>query len=237
MKQLTADLPKPMIPVGGVPVLERIVTGLTRAGVREFLIVTGYKAEVIRSHFGAGRRWGITIRYVQQEVQDGTGRVVELARKFAGREAFLLGYGDILVRASAYAKVLREWVRRPVDGLLTVVVGEDPGKGAIAVFDRQFHLQELIEKPSKIEIRKLRRNLRNFKPWYNAGIYVFTPRIFEYTARLEKSPRGEYELTDALRQMARDGLKLRGVPISGGWWDVRDPAVLAEVDRRFRGGS
>ena len=233
MKGLTSDLPKPMIPVAGTPVLERILSGLTAAGIRQFLIVTGYKADVIRSHFGDGSRQGIAVTYAHQIVQDGTGRVVELAREFTGQDSFLLGYGDILVADTTYSAIQDQWTKKATDGILTVKLGEDLRKGAVAVFDREFNLCELVEKPGEAEIEKLRLQYGNFKPWYNAGIYVFTPRIFDYTARLQKSVRGEYELPDALRHMARDGLKLTGFVITDQWMDVRDSEALARADRQF----
>jgi dTDP-glucose pyrophosphorylase len=71
--------------------------------------------------------------------------------------------------------------------------------------------------------------------FYNAGIYLLTPRIFEFTARLEKSPRGEYEFTDALKACARAGERLRGVTLTKAWADVRDPGVLAELNGQSRG--
>jgi NDP-sugar pyrophosphorylase family protein len=97
MRELTTDLPKPMIEVRGKPVLQRTVEGLREAGVREFLIIVGYRADVVQNFFGDGSRYNIAIQYAMQVVQDGTGRVVDLARNFAGDSPFILGYGDILV--------------------------------------------------------------------------------------------------------------------------------------------
>jgi dTDP-glucose pyrophosphorylase len=67
--------------------------------------------------------------------------------------------------------------------------------------------------------------------WYNAGIYVFAPVVFDFTARLQKSPRGEYELTDAINQMVLTGHKVAGMEIAGRWVDVRDPEVLAMLEK------
>ena len=67
--------------------------------------------------------------------------------------------------------------------------------------------------------------------WYNAGIYVFTPLLFEFTARLQKSPRGEYELTDALNALVAAGKRIAGMQIAGRWVDVRDPEVLASLEK------
>src|SRR5260370_32014514 len=91
MRELTNDLPKPMIEVRGKPVLQHIVEGLRDAGVRRFLIIVGYRADAVRNFFGDGSRYQIDIQYETQVVQDGTGRVVELARNFAGDAPFILG--------------------------------------------------------------------------------------------------------------------------------------------------
>src|SRR5262249_56653595 len=84
MRELTNDLPKPMISVRGKPVLQHIVEGLRDANVHRFLIIIGYHAETVRNFFGYGQRHDVAIEYAMQTVQDGTGRVVNLARNFAG---------------------------------------------------------------------------------------------------------------------------------------------------------
>jgi dTDP-glucose pyrophosphorylase len=66
--------------------------------------------------------------------------------------------------------------------------------------------------------------------WYNAGIYIFRPSLFEFTARLQKSPRGEYELTDAIAELVATHHPLAGLKIEGRWVDVRDPDVLASLE-------
>src|SRR3989440_11551413 len=84
MRELTNDVPKPMIEVRGKPVLQHIVQGLRDAGVRKFLIIVGYHAKAVRNFFGDGRSHNAAIEYATQTVQDGTGRVVNLARDFTG---------------------------------------------------------------------------------------------------------------------------------------------------------
>ena len=82
--------------------------------------------------------------------------------------------------------------------------GEDVTKGGINFFDDQFCLSRLVEKPSIEQIEQLKKEgiLKEGDPvYYNAGIYIFRPVVFEYTARLQKSPRNEYELTDAIQAM------------------------------------
>ena len=91
-----------------------------------------------------------------------------------------------------------------------------------------------MEKPSPEQLDQLRRDgwLKSGNPvWYNAGIYIFRPALFEFTARLKKSSRGEYELTDAISAMVSAGQKLAGLEIQGRWVDVRDPETLAKLEK------
>lgn len=234
MGGLTADIPKPMLRVHGRPILEHIVTGLRdAAGIREFFIVTGYRADVVEAHFGDGTEFGVRIVFGRQEVQDGTGKAPELAREFVGADAFLLTYGDILVRPETYRLMVERFHAGAFDGVVTVTGSEDVTKGGLFFFDAAFRLEHLVEKPSAAQLDGLRAEGR-LRPgetaWYNAGIYLFRPTLFGFTARLEKSPRGEYELTDALSAMLAAGKKLAGLEIAGRWVDVRDPDVLAKVE-------
>src|SRR5215472_2952544 len=96
MRELTAELPKPMIEVRGKPVLQHIVEGLRDAGIRDYLIVVGYRAEAVRNFFGDGSQHNAAIQYKTQTVQDGTGRVLGLAQNFVDNRPFILAYGDIL---------------------------------------------------------------------------------------------------------------------------------------------
>lgn len=217
MKELTDELPKPMVAVKGRPILESIVRGLVANGVQRILIVVGYRKEVITDYFGDGSAFGCEISYVEQIVQDGTGRVVELAKDFAGEDPFILSYGDILVPAESYAPLV-DFTN--VDGKLTVKIDEDVRKGG-AVFIEDGLVTNLIEKPGPDQPTS---------SYYNAGIYVFSPVIFEYTAELTLSPRGEYELTDAIASQVRDGLRIEAVELVGDWADVRDPDILRALN-------
>ena len=82
MRDLTAELPKPMIKVRNKPVLLHIIEGLQAAGIKDFLIVIGYRGDVVKEYFGDGTCFGLRIKYATQVVQDGTGRVVDHAREF-----------------------------------------------------------------------------------------------------------------------------------------------------------
>ncbi len=219
MRELTNDLPKPMIAVRGKPLLQHVIAGLHGAGVTEFLIVVGYRAEVVKEFFGDGSKFGGRISYVTQEVQDGTGRVVDLARDFASKEPFLLHYGDILIDPANYSSLVA--LEDDVEAIVSVKKNEDVSKGGAVFIDGDFLVTDVREKPGPGGPTS---------PWYNAGIYAFRESIFRWTSKLERSPRGEYELTDAIRDLARSGGKIRALELKGDWADVRDPEVLAQLN-------
>ena len=232
MRELTSELPKPMLRVQGRPILEHILTGIVATGVRDVFMVTGWRAEVIENHFGDGKTWGAHIAYGHQAVQDGTGKAPELAREFIGDSPFLLTYGDILVPAETYPQMIKRFGEGGFAGVITVTRGEDVAKGGLNFFDELFCLKRLVEKPSPEQMEQLRRDgwLKSGTPaWYNAGIYIFRPSLFDFTARLQKSTRGEYELTDAIGAMVAAGEKLAGLEIPGRWVDVRDPETLSRL--------
>ena len=234
MKELTNELPKPMLKVPVKPILEHIIEGLLQAGIRDIFVVTGFRAEVIESYFGNGSKWNARIVYGRQETQDGTGKAPEVARDFIGASPFVLTYGDILVPPETYQRMIHRYNEGYFSGLITVTPGQDVTQGGLNFFDDQFCLKRLIEKPSPTQLDQLRREgwLKPNQPvWYNAGIYIFKPSLFEFTAKLKKSPRGEYELTDAVTALLAANHKLAGLEIEGRWVDVRDPEVLARLEK------
>jgi dTDP-glucose pyrophosphorylase len=233
MRELTNELPKPMLKVQGKPILEHILEGVLAAGIRDVFIVTGFRAEVIENHFGDGSRWRARIAYGRQLVQDGTGKAPELAQAFVGPSPFLLTYGDILVKPETYRQMIHRYNEGYFSGLITVTPGEDVTKGGLNFFDDQFCLKRIVEKPGPEQVEQLRREgwLKPKAPaWYNAGIYIFKPSLFEFTAKLQKSLRGEYELTDAINALLAAHHKIAGLEIQGRWVDVRDPEVLAKLE-------
>ncbi len=219
MRELTADLPKPMIKVREKPILLHIVEGLQTAGIKNFLIIVGYHGDTVQNYFGDGTCFGLRINYATQVVQDGTGRVVDLAGEFVGGSPFVLSYGDILVAPQNYQRLVD--LADDAEAIISVKRGEDVSKGGAVFLNERMELVDLREKTQPGEATS---------PWYNAGLYAFRPSIFNFTAKLKPSPRGEYELTDAIREMAQSGKKVKALEIAGEWADVRDPEVLARLN-------
>lgn len=219
MRELTQELPKPMLQVRGKPVLQHIVEGLRDAGLTDILIVVGWHAEAVCDFFGDGSKLGVLIQYATQIVQDGTGKVVELARAFVGPDPFVLSYGDILIAPENYQRICAALAG--TEAVVSVKRNEDVTHGGAVFVNENFELIDLREKPKPGEPTS---------PWYNAGVYAFRLSIFDYIAKLERSPRGEYELTDAIRNLALGGNKVQALELVGDWADVRDPEILARLN-------
>src|SRR5207237_1870986 len=144
-----------------------------------------------------------------------TGRVVDLYRKFVGDSSFVLAYGDILVDPANYKRIVD--LADNVETLISVTRGEDVSKGGAVFLNERMELLDLREKSKPGEATS---------PWYNAGLYALRPSIFDFTAKLKPSPRGEYELTDAIREPAQSAKKVQARELTGEWTDGRDPATL-----------
>ena len=218
MGGLTEELPKPMLPLAGKPMIEHILDRLRAAGVTEVLIVTGYRAETIEDHF---REYPLAITYVRQQSVNGTGTAALLGRDFAGSDPVLLTFGDIICEPEDYEGIsgrLRSSVQ--AGAALGVKRVDDPWQGA-AVYEEDGIVSRIIEKPPKGT---------SATNWNSAGLYAFRPGIFDLLAALEPSPRGEYELTSAIAAMIATASPVLLYEIRGDWRDVGRPEDLAVAE-------
>jgi NDP-sugar pyrophosphorylase family protein len=221
MGELTADVPKPMLPVRGKPMLEHVLDRLSEAGVQRFLVVIGFKREVIRKHFLNSR---YQIEYRVQHNPDGTGSAAKLAHDFLETNAFILTFGDILVDPRAYERCAQVMEDYPdTAAVLGVNDMEDPWRAAAVYADREGRMTRVIEKPPKGT---------STTRWGSAGLYAMRPVAFEYLKRLQPSARNEFELTSIFEMMLADGLELRIAPVEGEWRDVGTPEDLQSANAK-----
>lgn len=194
--------------------LEHILDRLREAGFTEGLLVTGFRAELIESHFAG---YPMPLRTVRQTTLDGTGAATLLAREFCGDEPFLLTFGDILTGAAEYAAMRDGFDAHPeTAALLAAKHVDDPWQGA-AIYETGGVVSKIVEKPPRGS---------STTQWNSAGVYIFRPVVFEILAGIPRSPRGEYELTTAIERMLEGGQCVRLHALTGGWRDVGRPEDL-----------
>lgn len=212
MGALTREIPKPMLPVCGKPMIEHILERLAKAGVRQALIVVGHLGEKIREHL---INPPLPVQFREQVERNGTARAALLARQFAAGEPFLLTFGDILCEPEDYRGLMRR-LQGETRGVLGVIHSPDPYQGA-AVYEDQGRVVRIIEKPPRGA---------STTNWNSAGVYVFSPLLFDFLETVPLSPRGEYELTSAISSMIDAGHQIVMHVLERPWLDVGRPEDL-----------
>jgi len=234
---ITSSRPKPMIPLAGKPLLEYTILGLKNAGISEILLIVGYKEEDIREYFGDGQdKFNVSIEYISQEKQLGTGHAVSYAKDFVKDTPFLLMYGDLITDPKIFKDILEKFNETKIDGLIILLKVNNPQDYGIITLNSDDFVEKIIEKPSP------ELNLGNLA---NAGIYIFNPMIFKAIEKTEKSIRGEYEFTDSMEILINQlNGKILGYIIKDYFWsDIGLPwqlfgansFVLDRIERKILG--
>jgi UDP-N-acetylglucosamine diphosphorylase/glucosamine-1-phosphate N-acetyltransferase len=217
MRPLTYTRPKVMLPLANKPILEHLLIELKKSGIKEFTIVVGYHSETIRQHFGDGARWGVSIDYVTQRKQLGTAHAVKMVEGFV-KGKFLLANGDVLLKAEDIEKIM---AKHNVT-LSLIEMKDTKDLGVVEVVGNKLKaIHEKVAKPPS--------NL------VNAGVYLLTPEIFVAIARTEKSPRGEYELTDSLQILLGEDKPISWVKIDQ-WLNLSYPWDLLTANESLMAG-
>ncbi|MFC1538268.1 NDP-sugar synthase [Candidatus Latescibacterota bacterium] len=222
MNNITKTIPKPMVQVKGKPMLEHIIELIKTAGITELGIVVGYKKNIVTDYFGDGSDFGVSITYIEQTEQNGTGAALNLAKDFASGEPVFFTFGDVMTTKDNYQAMVDFYETSGCDVVLGLNTVDDPYRGGAVYLDENKTVVKIIEKPPK---GTSTTNLNN------AGLMVLSADIFDYTARLTLSPRGEYELTDVFNMLEVDGRSIKGYELSGYWKDVGTPEDLEKINK------
>lgn len=204
LKPFTATRPKVMIPVGNKPILEYVVNALQESGIIDIILVVGYKREKIMDYFADGHKWGVNITYVEQFQQLGTAHALRQASHLI-KDHFLVINGDTVIDASAIKEIMRHQTGEAV--MLTVTVDKAQKYGVVQTHNNL--VKSIDEKPKHKEVGNT----------VNAGVYCFSPKIFDFLEYMDISERGDYEITDAIKKMIDTGIPVRAVHTSATWMD------------------
>lgn len=210
MMPLTKNEPKPLIKVGGEPFLHHVLEGLREAGFTEFGVVVGYEKEKLKKYLGGV----VDAEPIEQDEAKGTGDAVRAAQDFVSGEDFVVVMGDNLYDPKDLKKLVK-------DDEYSYILGKEaerPERYGVLV-EKKGLLQEIDEKPEKPKSNLV-----------NVGAYKFTPKVFDALSGVELSPRGEYELTSAVNELASQEL-VRVVKMTGYWVDFGKPSDVQEVEK------
>jgi len=218
---ITATRPKHLIKVGGKPILQFCLEAVKNAGITEVIIVTHYMGDAIRQYFGDGEKLGLRIIYVEQKAVFGTGNAASVAEPYVDDD-FVLVYGDLLFGTDAVKNVLQSYKRGKTAAVMGVVPVDKPESYGIIELDEEKKVKRIVEKPAA---GKAPSNLAN------AGVYVFSREVFNKIKQTKASVRNEWELTDAVTLLAKEGKTVLAAEISkDDWFDVGRPWDLLDAN-------
>jgi len=216
---LTEDTPKPLLPLANKSVLERSLAALVSAGVRQIILVVGFRSEKIRDRLGKGEGIGVELTYVRQKTAKGTADALgTCSKELQGEDRFLVLYGDDYYDTSVPRTFLAKARHKGITiGTANVQDASRFGK----IQSKRGLVTEIQEKASKAEPGQV-----------NAGIYLMDQSIFPAIRKTKRSIRGELELTDAVRILIKEGTQVHPYLLgSRRWLGISYPWDMLEANQ------
>jgi len=198
----TNIFPKPLMPIGEMPILEVLLRQMKRAGVKEVVLTVGHLAELLRAFFKDGSQWGLHIQYSYEDVPLGTAGPLALVNGLD--EPFLVANSDVLTTLS-----IRDLVRfhKEQGGVATIAIQNKQVRIDLGVvkWEENYLVNGYVEKPI-------------YEYMVSMGLYVFEPRVLQYI------PRNQYlDFPDLILKLIDAGEKVIGFPFEGYWKDLGRP--------------
>jgi len=215
LRPLTEDLPKPMLPVGGRPVLEHIIDQLRTAGIKRVNLTTHFKGDVISEHFGTGSKHGVDIAYVQEDEPLGTAGALGLLEEADG--PLLVMNGDILTRIDFVA--------------MHAFHTEHQAAMTVAVKDHDLEVPYGVVDTDGLVIRAIHEKPR-IRHFINAGIYILDPEV-----RSHIEPRTPVDMPHLVAKLVADGARVVSFPVHEYWLDIGHAATYEQAERDHGSGK
>jgi NDP-sugar pyrophosphorylase family protein len=212
MRPLTYTIPKPLLPIGERPILEIILSQMRKAGFSRVFITTGYQAELVKSYFGNGSRFGIELEYTHESETLGTAGALFLLKNRIS-EPFLVMNCDILTRLD-----LREFYDSHIENSAVMTVGATNYEvqvpyGVLEV--REGTIRAVTEKPRTSHL-------------IVAGIYVMNPEVLE----IDRS--GKTDIPEVISLLIVQGKKVAVREIKEPWIDVGKLSDYERANNEFK---
>jgi UDP-N-acetylglucosamine diphosphorylase/glucosamine-1-phosphate N-acetyltransferase len=211
MWPLTENTPKPLLPLGGLPIIERQIQELKKIGVENLYLLIGYRMKEISDYLN-DIDLGVNITYIIQEEQKGTGHAVNQAKGKINGNFYCLN-GDTVINAENLERLGKN--KNKLTMMITKVAD---GSNFGVVESKNGYLVSIVEKGISGE------------SMINAGIFLFNEKIFTAIEGIDKSIRGEYELTDALGSISD---QIHVIEYQGQWKDIGNPWELISANEEY----
>ena len=221
---LTADLPKPMLPIGGRPLIEHTVCQLAQQGLRDIIMNLHYRGEAVQAHFGDGSRFGVHIRYSHEPELLGTAGAIRRCRDFFEQQPFYVLYGDNLTTCRL-DRLAAHHERHQGIGTIALFWRDDVSAHSAVEIQPDTRITGFIEKPRPDEAPS---------HWISAGVIVFEPQVIDRIPATVPCDLG----FDLFPRLLADGERLNGYYMSGdeGLWWIDTPEHYERTSQLWRDG-
>ena len=210
---LTEVCPKPMLSVGGKPILETIIKSFIEEGFHRFVIAINYLGEKIRDHFGSGESLGVTITYLEEKKRLGTGGALSLMGSLSGDQPVVMANGDVLTQVK-YAHLLN--FHTQTNSEITICLRDYRVEVPYGVVNIEGNrVTSIIEKPVT-------------NHYISAGIYVIEPHIIR-----KMPPNCSKDMPEFITELIEENVIIAGYPLHEYWMDVGQRDELKLADQQF----
>lgn len=196
MYPVTRAVPKELLQIGTLPIIDYNIEQMKVAGVSRLYIVVGYHKEAIMDYVGSGSRYGMEIAFLYQDEPKGNANALSLVEPFVDRP-FCVVFGDEYLEPNSAMKKLADFhFANAGDSAVGVIKTEDARTTSIVKVDKDGRILDIVEKPQTREF------------WDNLGengTHVFEPIVFEYIKKTPAGLGGEVFLSDTVKQMVLEG--------------------------------
>ncbi len=223
LRPLTNDIPKPLLPVGGQPLIYHHLQRLKKYGITEVFINVHYHGDKIIQKVGNGDRFGMKITYSEEPEILGTGGGIKKIQTALGTEAFFVMNADILVSLDLEPLVS---FHQEKGGCATLVLREEAEVNTYGVIalDPQDQIRDILGKVRSKEERGMRRLMFT-------GIHIIEPKVFNFI------PSGQfYSIIDAYIEMLLQDKRIAGYLMDGYWNDIGILERYEQANRDFKRG-
>jgi NDP-sugar pyrophosphorylase family protein len=218
LRPITYEIPKPLVPLQGKPILEHVIDLLRSYDIRDIILSIGYLGDKIKEYFNDERKLGVKITFIEEQEELGTGGPLRLAKHLL-KDTFVMVNGDNLINIDL-DKMYQAHFENRAKATIALTTVSDPSSYGVAVLEGE-KIVKFIEKPRKGEAPS---NL------INTGVYILEPQVCEMI------PDTGYSLIekDVFPKIAEKG-ELYGYLFSGQWFDTGTPERYEKALREWRG--